>query len=86
MRCCLEMEKFLRSGDLAITYIPKFREYGILYLDGGTSYQVIRYCPWCGSKLPESARDQWFDEIEKLGMDPDDSNLPKKFLTEEWIK
>lgn len=85
MHCCIDMERVLRNGDVAITYIKKFHEYGILNTDGGTSYQIIHYCPWCGRKLPASVRDKWFDEIEKLGMEPDDPKLPKIFLTDEWL-
>ena len=56
--CCEEMKVHLDNGEAAINYIAKFREYGIKYLDGGTSFQQILYCPWCGTKLPESLRDQ----------------------------
>lgn len=86
LHCCEDMETFITSNELAVIYNNKFREYGIRYTDGGTSYQIINYCPWCGKKLPESLRDKWFDEIESQGFDPDDPNLPKKYLSDEWFK
>ncbi len=27
--------------------------FGIIIHDGGTSSYTIRYCPWCGSALPD---------------------------------
>jgi len=29
-------------------------EYGLRIHDGGSSYVVIGYCPWCGTRLPIS--------------------------------
>jgi len=82
--CCEDMAKHIAIGDVAVAFIAKFREYGIWNLDGGTSYQEIRFCPWCGSTLPESLRDKWFDTIQALGLKADDVSLPKEFLTQEW--
>ena len=82
--CCQNMDKHLAEGEVAIYYIPKFREYGVKVLDGGTSFVLIQYCPWCGQKLPESLRDRWFDEIERFGLEPDDSEIPQKYLSDQW--
>ena len=83
-QCCEEMKEHLRGGEVAIEFLGKFREYGISYLDGGSSIQTIRYCPWCGAQLPASLRERWFDEIERLGLEPGDANIPEKYLTERW--
>ena len=80
------MEKHLRNEKVALMYVPKFREYGIRSRTGDTSYQLIKYCPWCGSKLPESLRDKWFDRLEKLGLEPESPDLPKDMTTDEWYK
>jgi hypothetical protein len=61
-----------------------FREYGLLVHDGGESIIVIEYCPWCGVRLPESLRDEWFDQLEGLGVDPDCENVPEAFLIDAW--
>jgi len=78
------MKKQVQTSELPIIFIPKFREYGIQYLDGGSAIQLIEYCPWCGKPLPESLRHQWFDAIEKLGLEPDDYNIPSEYISEEW--
>jgi hypothetical protein len=54
--------------------------------------QGVDYCPWCGTKLPESLFDTRFDILEKeYGIDSpyDDKQkdkIPAEFLTDEWWK
>ena len=38
--------------DNLIYYSEKYMEYLIIIHDGGESGIVIKYCPWCGTKLP----------------------------------
>jgi hypothetical protein len=71
--------------DCLISYNAKFDEYGIIIHDGGSSVLTIEFCPWCGSKLPNSRRDEWFDDLEKIGItDPCEQTMPTEFLTDEW--
>jgi hypothetical protein len=56
--CCEEMHYHITNGEIGLIYVDKCREYGLEYRDGGTSYQIIRFCPWCGSKLPLSLSDE----------------------------
>ena len=42
--------------DILVTYDPRFDEYSIPIRDSGTSGSRIRFCPWCGVRLPESKR------------------------------
>ncbi|MFM2228990.1 MAG: hypothetical protein RL607_248 [Bacteroidota bacterium] len=72
--------------DFPILYVEKFNEYGLKIFDGGSSFILISHCPFCGETLPESKRDQWFDAIEKLGLDPWIDDLPEKFETGEWFQ
>ena len=81
------MEYFLNleCSDAIIHYDNKFNEYGIMIHDGGTSHIIIKFCPWCGRKLPESKRDLWFQTLENMGYKNFDTNkIPKKFRTDEW--
>jgi hypothetical protein len=84
--CCELMDTMIASGEVAIRFVEKFREYGISYIDGGTSYQIIEFCPWCGKKLPASLRQEWFDALEEMGLEPGDKNIPEKFLTSDWYR
>ena len=84
VHCCDQMRDRLADGETAIRYWPKFREYGIPVLDGGDSVITIRFCPWCGVRLPESLRMEWFDRLERLGLEPDDPAVPAAMQTAEW--
>ena len=77
------MTAHVAGGDLHFHFNPKFREYGISYSDDGTSIQLIRFCPWCGTFLGDSLRNQWFDELEALGVDSD-GEIPVIYQTDEW--
>jgi hypothetical protein len=39
-------------ADHIVYYSKQLGEYGIPIHDGGSSYSLINYCPWCGTKLP----------------------------------
>ena len=80
--CCDEMCGAIAADDLSFRYIPKFREYGIGYANGG-SYQVIKYCPWCGAKLPSSLRDSWFERLDDLNLEPED-DIPDDLNSDLW--
>ncbi len=84
---CKEHSNPFDCPDNLIYYNNKFDEYGLIIHDGGTSSLHIDYCPWCGTKLPESKRDLWFDTLEQLGFDePFEQEIPKEFKTDEWYK
>jgi hypothetical protein len=78
------MMTHLVDRNVPIIYVAKFREYGIRVADGGSSYILLKYCPWCGKALPDSLRDEWFEEIERLGLGPEDTRLPLRYSTDEW--
>ena len=77
------MRSFIADQRLPMVYLPKFREYGISYSDG-ISFQTFNFCPWCGCPLPPSLRDEWFDRIEALGLDPDLDEAPLDFQSNRW--
>jgi hypothetical protein len=70
--------------DCLIHYSPRFREYGLIVHDGGTASCHIRFCPWCGTNLPESLRDRWFEEVQALDFDPWEDELPERYLSSAW--
>jgi hypothetical protein len=72
------------SPEIPIVYTPRFREFGIQVLDGGTSTILITHCPWCASVLPASLRDKWFDELARIGVDPYAGSIPEEFLDDRW--
>ena len=69
--------------DHILIYWPEFVEYGIIIHDGGTSAITIQHCPFCGTKLPESKRDLWFERLDALGIqDPD--KCPDEMNDDRW--
>jgi len=82
--CCAQMQHAVESNEVPIVYTPKFREYGIEVLDGGDSFILLRSCPWCCRKLPESLRQAWFQKLEGLGIDPFGDKVPPEFSDERW--
>ena len=66
--CCEEMRRQIDlvcedhpdrfdCPDCIIQFSDRFREYGLIIHDGGSSVIGIRFCPWCGMQLPISLRD-----------------------------
>lgn len=73
--------------DSLISYSACFDEYGLRIHDGGSSTIEIKHCPWCGVRLPESRRDEWFERLDALGFDqPFDQELPPEFDTDAWYR
>ncbi|HEX6507101.1 MAG TPA: hypothetical protein VF221_05660 [Chloroflexota bacterium] len=74
--------------DNAVVYVQRFDEYGLPIRNGpngqAQSYLVFSHCPWCGSALPESKRDRYFEELEARGIDPGDDAVPPEFESDAW--
>jgi len=51
-RECADHADAFDCPDRVVYYSKELGEYGIPIHDGGSSYSVINYCPWCGTKLP----------------------------------
>ncbi len=91
--CCFDMDSMLDNDDelYNVNYSPKAREYYLKSLKGPYC-RTIEFCPWCGSELPKSLSDEWFDILEKeYGLDmPKTTNqmdkIPAEFKTDEWWK
>ena len=85
--CCEEMRQHITDTRL-IHYIEVFDEYGIPYCEDNASIQVISYCPWCGRKLPDSRRDDWFGELEQLGYENPllRDDIPPAYQSAQWRK
>lgn len=71
--------------DKLVRFTPKFQEFGLLVHDGpAPSSVLIAFCPWCGTRLPDSQRERWFDELERRGVeDPDDA--PEDMQSQAWL-
>ena len=66
LSCQVHTDKF-ECPDVLVSYLPKFDEYGLIIHDGGTSVIGIQFCPFCGSRLPDSKRDLWINSKLMIG-------------------
>lgn len=69
--------------DALVGYTPHLREHGLLIHDGGGSTVEIRFCPWCGDRLPASLRDRFFEELAARGLSPGDPR-PAELRDDRW--
>jgi hypothetical protein len=65
----------------SVQYDSRFEEY---WIHAGSAQQCLFYCPWCGEKLPASKRDEWFDAVESLGLNPLRDEVPEEFRSDVW--
>jgi hypothetical protein len=40
--------------DYKVVFMKKSRVYALPVRDGGSSFIIIKFCPWCGKRLPRS--------------------------------
>lgn len=94
VHCCASMANALdfacdvhsdpfSCADALVVYNEIVDEYGLIIHDGSKSYVLIDCCPWCGTRLPQSQRDRWFDAVDALELS-DDAAPPAEFLTRTW--
>ncbi len=81
---CSQHENPFDCGDQLLCFDDLFEEYGLIIHDGGSTYVCITHCPWCGTRLPESRRDAYFDELERLGLAIWRDDLPERYRRPGW--
>ena len=69
------MRRAFEDERVPMVYVPRFSEFG-LTVDGGPVIQVIDFCPWCEVAVPTSLRDEYFDRLERRGIELESSELP----------
>ena len=88
--CCEDMASCVNNKDWVIEYNRVTKSYLLSCRD----YIALemKYCLFCGTKLPESLEDELHDIlVEELGIkSPDygnnDPRIPDEFKTDEWWK
>jgi hypothetical protein len=93
--CCKQMSEqvnmhfeeaqsvLLGSTDKRIYWSSIFNEYGLICQP---SYEILKisFCPFCGSKLPNSKRDRWFERLEQTGWSTWGDPIPPELLRYDW--
>ena len=83
---CEQLDQAVADERLPVTYLARFREWGIRYVDG-LSILTLRFCPWDGEKLPGSVRDEFFRRLwDELGLEIEDPAVPEEMRSDRWWK
>jgi hypothetical protein len=80
---CSGMDAALADERVPFVYLPKVREWA-LAVSGSQALQAVSHCPWCGTTLPESLRDEWFDRLDELGLEPASPDMPLHLRGDAW--
>lgn len=80
---CQWMTEAVEDDRVPVIYVPRFREFGFRAPEHPT-FHVFSYCPGCGQALPGSLRDEFFDRIETMGLEPESPDLPLDFRSDAW--
>jgi hypothetical protein len=84
---CAQHENLFECPDNLIYWSPPLDEYGLIVHDGGRSYVLISTCPWCDRRLPNSKREAWATELEKVGVEsPFFDEGPAPFASDAWYR
>ena len=80
------VESESQGPNATMLWISSSNEYRINIPWGGHRSVPITYCPWCGTRLPESLEQLWYETLYALGFqDPgNDDDIPPAFVTDEW--
>jgi len=91
--CCIDLAWFIsnpiehesQGENPVLLWIKSWNEYRINIPLGGNSSTLIRFCPWCGAKLPASTREEWYQQLHRLGFsDPGEQEIPSEFDSDAW--
>ena len=81
---CDQMTMAIREPELPMTYDSALREYSIIYSNEAYGHHHIDFCPFCGAALPPSLRDEWFERLDALGLEPSSPELPDTMRDDRW--
>lgn len=81
---CRSEKCALVQSNSGVEYDVRFDDFSIKVGDTGQIRQQLFFCLWCGAELPRSRRDEWFDQLEMLGVDPYLQEVPEDFKTDAW--
>ena len=51
MKHCCEQMTYMVEEENSIVFVSRTKKYGVPIRDGGSSFLIIKYCPWCGKEL-----------------------------------
>jgi hypothetical protein len=74
-----------QGANRIVDWYASWNEYRIPVPYDGYSSTLIRYCPWCGTRLPSSRRAEWYRVLHGMGFsDPGEEAIPPEFESDRW--
>ncbi len=93
LHCCLDtafhiahpVETPHQGRNRVVDWIASWDEYLVPVAHDGYAATLMRFCPWCGARLPESKRELWYQSLYQLGYsDPGEDDIPPEFHSDRW--
>jgi hypothetical protein len=84
-RRCPEHPDAFECPETVVLYQPEFDEYALPVRTEPPSLVPISHCPWCGTALPASRREEWVERLATLGItDPANQEVPEAYRSDRW--
>ena len=83
LRSPMAESALLGTIDRRIYWSSIFNEYGLI-CQPSAEVLLIGHCPFCGTQLPPSRRDEWFRKLEATGWRTWGDPIPEAMLSNEW--
>jgi len=83
--CCEDMLYNIKETH-SVAYNEIFDEYSIKVVEDGASCFTLNFCPWCGTRLPASQREEWFSKLEAMGIAEPflQERIPPEYRNSDW--
>jgi uncharacterized protein DUF6980 len=81
--CCDCLARALADEASPIVYLPHVREFGIR-IYGSSAKDSTACCPFCGRRFPPGLRELWFDELDRLELEPEEVPDGSDLRSDRW--
>jgi hypothetical protein len=80
------MERHGENRPGIIKYDARWDVYYIVVSGDGENEtrQDVKFCPWCGERLPASRFSDWHKRLEELGLDWRKDAIPEYYNGDRW--
>jgi hypothetical protein len=97
-KCCGDFAAAIADEGVPVGYSAADREWWLPVLDTNpddprsnwrrpSALQLLSFCPFCGTRLPEDLGDQWLDAMAGMGFEaPFQDDIPEEFKSDRWWK
>ncbi len=81
--CCGDLARALADDAVPIEYHPRHRSFAIVVL-GTSAVDSVSIWPFCGRALPPDLGHLWFEELDRLGLEPEEVPADSDLRSNRW--